>query len=157
MPLVIKKVVATSPTDLRQLFGALAEEVSRDFSGVGALLLLAVDEDGGKATIVGTAGLRRLSDGCAEIRRFIVSLQHQRQGIGKILFGKLLYEAVLAGYGKVRTQIPETAVKLHQFYAEAGFREIPPYDPAMKMPCRAYELTLDPQRLTSGGGTTDGP
>lgn len=89
----------------------------------GRLLIAYLD---GEA--VGCAALHKLSDRICEMKRLYVRPSARGQGIGKKLSERIIREARLIGYRRMRldtiaTQM-QTAVAL---YRAQGFREIEPY------------------------------
>jgi ribosomal protein S18 acetylase RimI-like enzyme len=104
------------------------EQELRDLPGKyappGGCLLLA--HSGGAPA--GCIALRDLGGGICEMKRLYVRDAFRGLGIGNTLIDRLLLEARLRGYRKMRldTFPPKMAkaVKLYEFH---GFREIPPY------------------------------
>lgn len=89
----------------------------------GRLLLAFVDEK-----IAGGVAFRKFENEICEMKRLFVKEDFRGLGIGKILLERLLEEARLAGYKKIRldTYAPKMA-KAVQIYKSHGFREIAPY------------------------------
>ena len=89
----------------------------------GRLFLAFADEK-----TAGCIALRKLEEGVCEMKRLYVRDTFRGLGLGKILIEKLIAEARLAGYKKMRLDtLPDKmpkAVELYEFY---GFREIAPY------------------------------
>jgi len=76
----------------------------------------------------GCIALRKIADGVCEMKRLYVRENFRGLGLGKILIEKLIKEAQVGGYSKMRLDtLPDkmpSAVKLYKSY---GFCEIPPY------------------------------
>lgn len=89
----------------------------------GRLFLISVD-----GQIAGCAALRKLSGEICEMKRLFARRNFRGSGLGKMLIEKLIEEARLIGYKKIRLDtLPDkmpSAVKLYKFY---GFYEISPY------------------------------
>ena len=89
----------------------------------GRLFLALVD---GKAA--GCIALRKLEDGVCEMKRLFVREDFRGLGLGKDLIEKLINEARLIGYEKLRLDTyPPKMAKAVGLYQSYGFREIPPY------------------------------
>ncbi len=89
----------------------------------GRLFLIRV-----KNQSAGCIALRKIADGVCEMKRLYVRENFRGSGLGKILIEKLIEEAQVVGYEKMRldtlTDKMPQAVKL---YKSHGFCEIPPY------------------------------
>lgn len=89
----------------------------------GRLFLISV-----KNQAAGCIALRRIADGVCEMKRLYVREIFRGVGFGKTLIEKLIQEAQIVGYKKMRLDtLPDkmpSAVKLYKFY---GFCEIPSY------------------------------
>lgn len=89
----------------------------------GRLFLAFADEK-----LAGCIALRKLEDGVCEMKRLFVREDFRGQKIGKLMIEKLIEEARIIGYEKMRldTYPPKMAkaVKIYELY---GFRRIPPY------------------------------
>ncbi len=89
----------------------------------GRLLLAFVD---GKPA--GGVALRKLEDKTCEMKRLFIREDFRRLGLGKKLIEKLIEEARLTGYEKLRLDTyPPKMQKAVEIYKSYGFREIPPY------------------------------
>ncbi|MDQ3132398.1 MAG: GNAT family N-acetyltransferase [Acidobacteriota bacterium] len=89
----------------------------------GRLLLASVDEK-----LAGCVALRKLEDGICEMKRLFVRENFRGQKIGNLLIEKLIEEARIIGYEKIRldTYLPKMP-KAFALYESHGFREIAPY------------------------------
>jgi putative acetyltransferase len=111
----------------------------------GALLLAFV---GGEA--VGCVALRRLSDGCAEMKRLFVRPSARGTGLGGALVVRLLAEARAMGYRAVRLEtLPDRMGTALALYRALGAREIAPYVRRPLADAAYLEFELGP-----GGGAS---
>jgi len=89
----------------------------------GGLFLASVNEK-----IAGCVALRKIDDETSEMKRLFVRAEFRGSGLGKDLIERLIEEAKVIGYRKIRLDtLPEKmpqAVNLYEFY---GFRQIKPY------------------------------
>ena len=90
----------------------------------GRLLLAYSDSD-----LAGCVAFRALDEDTCEIKRLFVRDRFQGQGLGRILLEKLIDEARIAGYEKMRLDswIPRMG-KAIGMYRSHGFYEIEPYN-----------------------------
>ncbi|UWR22759.1 GNAT family N-acetyltransferase [Sulfitobacter sp. S190] len=70
------------------------------------------------AQILGCAALTSLSPDCGEVHAFFIDPAHQRQGIGRALWGHLLLQARARGFRELRLDADPAAVA---FYQTLGF------------------------------------
>lgn len=78
--------------------------------------------------IVGCVALRKLAENICEMKRLFVREDFRRFGLGKILIGKLIAEAGLIGYKKMRLDtLPEKMPRAVKLYESFGFRKTEPY------------------------------
>ncbi len=99
------------------------------------LLLVALDD--GK--VIGTAGIRRLHDRVAELKRIWLLHEYHGQQIGLQMVSRLLHFARTQGYTFAYLETTRLNTRALGFYEKLGFYEIPsPYDDAdevsMEMP-----------------------
>lgn len=89
----------------------------------GRLLLAFSDEN-----LAGCVAFRKLEDEICEMKRLFVRDSFRGLDIGKLLVEKIIGEARLAAYEKMRldTFPPKMAIAV-KLYESYGFREIPPY------------------------------
>jgi GNAT superfamily N-acetyltransferase len=105
------------------------EAVERDLATIAKFqppdgrLLLAV-EDG---VAVGTACMRRIGPGTAEIKRMFVQPSHRRAGLGREMLDVLIDAARAAGYLRIRLDSPHFMTAAHGLYRSSGFVDIGPY------------------------------
>lgn len=78
--------------------------------------------------LAGCIALRKLEDGICEMKRLFVREDFRGLKIGKILIEKIIEEAKIIGYGKMRLDTyPPKMGKAVSLYESFGFREIPAY------------------------------
>ena len=89
----------------------------------GRLFLASVD---GKPA--GCIALRKLEDGICEMKRLFVREDFRGHKLGNRLIEKLIDEALLQGYKKMRLDtLPDKMGKAVALYRSHGFRQIPAY------------------------------
>jgi GNAT superfamily N-acetyltransferase len=79
------------------------------------------------ASYVGVGCLKRLAAGIGEIQRMYVQPHVRGVGAGRILVERLLRDARLLGYSKVRLESLKALTAAHSLYRSVGFTEIDPY------------------------------
>jgi len=89
-------------------------------------VLLVVESEVGE--IVGTAAVRRLDAGVAEIKRMWVRPACQGHGLGRRLMDRCLEEARGLGYRIVRLDSEQKMEAALHLYRSSGFTEIPDYN-----------------------------
>jgi GNAT superfamily N-acetyltransferase len=78
--------------------------------------------------LAGCIALRKLEDGVCEMKRLFVRDDFRGQKIGIALIEKLIEEARVIGYSKMRLDTyPPKMAKAVKLYEAHGFYEIPPY------------------------------
>lgn len=89
----------------------------------GRLLLAFADEN-----LAGCIALKKLEDEICEMKRLYVRENFRGRKIGNLLIEKLLEEARVIGYKKMRLDTyPPKMPKAARLYQSHGFREIAPY------------------------------
>ena len=89
----------------------------------GRLFLAFADEK-----LAGCIALRKLEEGVCEMKRLFVREDFRGRKIGNALVEKLIDEAHLIGYRKMRLDTyPPKMAKAVRLYESHGFREITPY------------------------------
>lgn len=79
-------------------------------------------------SLAGCIALRKLEEGVCEMKRLFVKEDFRGIGLGKKLIEKLIEEARLVGYKKMRLDTyPPKMAKAVNIYHSHGFREISPY------------------------------
>ena len=102
--------------ELKNLPGKYAEPSGR-------LFLASVDEK-----TAGCIALRKLEEDVCEMKRLYVRDEFRGLGLGKTLIEKLIGEARLIGYKKMRLDtLPDKMAPAVRLYAAYGFRKIPAY------------------------------
>jgi putative acetyltransferase len=82
------------------------------------------------ASCLGTVGLKRLDDGVAEIKRLFVLPKARRGGLGRRLRERIIAEARVKGYRRVRLDSDRMSMAAAiALYRCLGFAEIAPYGP----------------------------
>ncbi|HEX2410703.1 MAG TPA: GNAT family N-acetyltransferase [Solirubrobacteraceae bacterium] len=89
----------------------------------GAFVLVLVDGE-----VVAGGGLRRLSDGVAEIKRMYVSPAARGGGHGRRVLAALEAAALELGYERVRLDTAASMEVAMALYRSAGYRPIPDYN-----------------------------
>ena len=92
---------------------------------------------------LGTAGLRRLAPGVAEVKRLYVVPEARGLGLGKALLTRVLADAAEIGYERVRldSHRADMAAAIG-LYRSLGFAEIPPYGPDLDGQIAFFETLL---------------
>lgn len=89
----------------------------------GRLFLALADKQ-----LAGCIALRKLEEGVCEMKRLFVKEDFRGMGLGKLLIEKLIAEARLSGYNKMRLDTyPPKMAKAVKIYQSYGFREVPSY------------------------------
>ena len=89
----------------------------------GALVLVYKD---GEA--IGCAGVRRIDETTAELKRMFVRPEFRKNGVGRRLLFYCLDVASALGYQKIRLDTLESMKAAQQLYRSAGFLEIEAYN-----------------------------
>ncbi len=77
--------------------------------------------------IAGCIALRKLEEGICEMKRLCVKPQFRGHNIGKLLVEKLIEEAKIIGYKKMRLDTVPSMQTAQKLYKSIGFKEISPY------------------------------
>lgn len=87
-------------------------------------LLLAQDSE----AFAGCVALRRLEDGICEMKRLYVRPAYRGKGVGRMLIDRIISEARLIGYKRMRLDTVESSMRdAIALYRRIGFHEIAPY------------------------------
>jgi GNAT superfamily N-acetyltransferase len=92
-------------------------------------MLLALIED----QVAGIACLKPLEPVIGEIKRMYVRPEHRNKGLGHALIQRLIQEAGLIGYRRLRLDSAGFMQAAHRLYRSVGFREVEPY-PGSEVP-----------------------
>ena len=105
----------------------------------GRLLLAFVD-----GALVGCGSLRPFDQQACEMKRVYVRPEYKGQGIGRQLAERLIAEAKLIGYTRMRLDtIPAQMMEASRLYLALGFHEIPPYYNSPQPGTSYMELPLE--------------
>jgi ribosomal protein S18 acetylase RimI-like enzyme len=96
-----------------------------EYDGKTGVLLLVVDPAG---EVVGTAAVRRLEPGTAELKRMWLRPSCQGRGLGRRLMDASLAEARGLGCRALRLDTQATLVSAVHLYRAYGFTDIPRYN-----------------------------
>jgi ribosomal protein S18 acetylase RimI-like enzyme len=109
-----------------------------DYAAPSGRLLLAWDG----VEAAGCVGLRRWTEGIAEMKRLYVRPRFRGGELGSKLVRRLVSEARSAGYSRIRLDtLPSMHAALH-LYASLGFQDIAPYRENPIPGARYLELRL---------------
>jgi ribosomal protein S18 acetylase RimI-like enzyme len=97
----------------------------KEYDGTSGVLFVVEDPTG---EIVGTAGVRSLEPGVAEIKRMWVRPSCQGLGIGRRLMARCIEHARALGFRVARLDTEQTMSAALHLYRSFGFREIPDYN-----------------------------
>jgi GNAT superfamily N-acetyltransferase len=76
----------------------------------------------------GTACLKKLAPGIGEIKRMYVRAESRKQGLGRALINRLVQDAQLIGYERIRLDSARFMKEAHQLYRAIGFQEVEAYE-----------------------------
>lgn len=106
-------------------------------------LLLAHNGDSAKGEVaVGCVALRKLEPGICEMKRLYVQPESRGEGAGRKLAEKLIAEARLIGYEKMRLDTLPIMREAQKLYRILGFREIQSYQKNPAPGALFFELDL---------------
>ena len=88
-------------------------------------LLLAVEEDGGRA--IGCIALRKIDAQICEMKRLFVRPEGRGKGLGRILSLAVIDEAKRISYHYMRLDTVPGMTEAIALYRSLGFKDIPPY------------------------------
>jgi GNAT superfamily N-acetyltransferase len=92
----------------------------------------------------GCGALRPLDHDACEMKRLYVRPEYKGQGIGRQLAERLIAEAKLIGYTRMRLDtIPAQMMEANRLYLALGFQEIPPYYNSPQPGTSYLELRLE--------------
>jgi GNAT superfamily N-acetyltransferase len=79
---------------------------------------------------VGMGGVRRTSDGAAEMKRVFVLPDQRGTGLGGVIVKRLIADAASFGYRSMRLDSGPFMTSAHRLYEAEGFRDCPRYEGA---------------------------
>mgnify|MGYP001069351451 CR=1 FL=1 len=109
--------------DIATMLEGDMQELDKFMPPKGRLLLGYSGED-----LAGIACLKALTPSIAEVKRMYVRPNHRKAGMGRALLGRLLQEALQAGYQLVRLDSARFMKEAHHLYRSTGFKEIAAYE-----------------------------
>lgn len=77
--------------------------------------------------LIACAGIRKIDNNIAELKRMFVKPTYQKHGIGKALLGKMVELAKIFNYNTIRLDTLSYITSAINLYKNNGFYEIPPY------------------------------
>ena len=98
------------------------QDIKKFYPPDGRLLLAREDDQA-----AGLACMRKIREDIGEVKRMYVREEFRGKGLGKLLIGELLKEAVEIGYPRIRLDSARFMVAAHSLYRSIGFYEIDPY------------------------------
>jgi ribosomal protein S18 acetylase RimI-like enzyme len=121
---LFKEYVASLGVDLS------FQDVEKEFQTIqqqynqpaGALLLAYMG-----AVAIGCAGIRKIDDTTAELKRMYVQDAYRGYGVGVQLLERSIQMAAALGYKKIRLDTLQNMTKAQALYRSFGFYEIPSY------------------------------
>ena len=121
---LFEEYVASLGVDLSfQDFSKELQVIDRQYNQPEGALLLAYHD----GVAIACAGVRKLDDSTAELKRMYVRDGFKGQGIGVQLMQRSLQAAREQGYRKIRLDTLKTMIKAQALYRSFGFYEIPSY------------------------------
>jgi ribosomal protein S18 acetylase RimI-like enzyme len=140
----VSPLLAGLDEEYRRVYGAILEgeieahEAAEFEPPAGTFLIARVGEE----TVAG-GGLRRWSDGIAEIKRMWTAPAHRGRGYARRVLAALEEAAGALGYRAVRLETGSFQTAALALYRSAGYRRIAPYSVYADDPrCRAFEKRL---------------
>lgn len=97
--------------------------IDEQYNHPSGALLLAYAE----TKAIGCAGIRKLDDATAELKRMYIRGEYRGYGIGVQMLEQSLQKAKELGYKKIRLDTLKTMEKAKALYRSFGFYEIPSY------------------------------
>lgn len=96
-----------------------------ELSAPHGIFVVLEDEDG---VALAGGGIKRLSDGIAEIKRMYVVPSARGRGLARVVLGELEAAARELGYRHIRLDTGPSQPHARALYESAGYAEIPAYN-----------------------------
>jgi ribosomal protein S18 acetylase RimI-like enzyme len=93
------------------------------YSEPNGIFIIAIKDD----NVIGCVGLKKMDDKTCEMKRLFVTDNYNGKGIGKKLVEKIIEEAKVKNYEKMRLDTLDTMKTALKIYRKNGFYEIKPY------------------------------
>jgi GNAT superfamily N-acetyltransferase len=124
-----RQLVAAMEAELTPQFGPITPDrtstvAPEEMAPPGGTFVLVVEDD----RVVAGGGVRRLSDGVAEIKRMYVVPESRGRGLGRRLLEALEHAAADLGYSRTRLDTAPPLTAALAMYRAAGYRDIPDYN-----------------------------
>lgn len=120
--LIVEEFHPSTPIDIESLIERDLSHLET-YSPPDGCLLLAYDGE----ELAGCAGLRRIGEDVAELKRMYVRPEHRRKGIGRALTLAVADQARRRGYRLLRLESAPFYQAAHALYRSVGFREASAY------------------------------
>ena len=114
------------------------DDVETHYLACGGVFEVLTDDD---ATIVGTVGLRPMSDTVCELRKMFFHRSIRGQGWGKAVLNRMIELARERGFLEMQLQTATVLKEAQSLYQAVGFVPVPA-DPEKPRCDRAYRLVL---------------
>lgn len=106
-----------------QDFGHELETIDKHYNLPDGTLILIYDKD----IPIACAGIRKLGETTAELKRMYVTMQYRGLNLGRLILEQAITQATALGYQKIRLDtLPDMKAALKLYY-DFGFYEIQPY------------------------------
>lgn len=118
---------AAQQSELDARFGSIDHDPSPPTAEDTTVFLIAYEKSSGQP--LGCGGLRRLSDGTAEIKRIYVLPYARGSGVATAILTALEYRARAAGYEVITAEAGSAQPDGRRFYQHGGYTEVPNFGP----------------------------
>lgn len=121
---LFREYAKSLPVDLAfQDFETELINISRQYCKPSGALLLVIKAD----ALIGCAGIRKIDDVTAELKRMYIRPPYRGQQVGLKLLEHALVLARFLGYKKIRLDTLKHMTEAQALYTASGFYEIPAY------------------------------